>query len=472
MASETPRRLILLVAAVTALAVGFVIVLAAGTSSARAALSSMSAKTGEVSSTNDLYFRLNDMDAQAANALLVGFTPTMAIPASNNAQASESTYEQDRAAASQDLEQIAQNAALAAKDTKLLTAIGGYEGLIAQAVYLDQHAGPQGPAAPPAAALVLYEQASGQMHNDILPIAQNITTSDSSDVNGTYSGDRSGAQRDAILVVVLTVLLAVALIAANQYLSRRFRRVLAPALGLAVVLAVAVGGLGVSTLLHEAQQLKVAKSDAFDSINALTNARAVSYDANADESRWLLDRTPALQQSFFTKASQVASVPGVAANAAAANPSSYYGALNQATDTLALDAGANSVSNVKLGGLLGTELNNITFPHEAEGAVATTKAFDVYIQDDGTIRADAQRGDLQAAVAFDVGTQAGQSNYAFYQYDSALQDIIGINTKAFDAAISNGQSSLTTWSWLPFLAGAAVLALTAGAVYPRLREYR
>jgi hypothetical protein len=58
----------------------------------------MSAKTGEVSATNDLYSRLNDMDARAANALLVGFHPMMAVPASSSASASMATNEQDRAA--------------------------------------------------------------------------------------------------------------------------------------------------------------------------------------------------------------------------------------------------------------------------------------------------------------------------------------------------------------------------------------
>ena len=39
----------------------------------------------------------------------------------------------------------------------------------------------------------------------------------------------------------------------------------------------------------EAEHLRVAKKDAFDSVLALTQARAVSYDANADESRYLID---------------------------------------------------------------------------------------------------------------------------------------------------------------------------------------
>jgi hypothetical protein len=91
-----------------------------------------------------------------------------------------------------------------------------------------------------------------------------------------------------------------------------------------------VAGAGAATLFHEADQFKRAKQDAFDSINALTRARAISYDANADESRWLLDRNAALQGGFFAKASQIAAVPGVDGPSAAADPRSYYDGLASA----------------------------------------------------------------------------------------------------------------------------------------------
>jgi hypothetical protein len=198
----------------------------------------------------------------------------------------------------------------------------------------------------------------------------------------------------------------------------------------------------------------------------------VSYDANADESRWLLERTSALQASFFAKASQVAAVPEVDATDAAADPSAYYDGLKSDIARLRVDAGANSVAQVKIGGFLGTELNNITFPTEAQGAATTVRDFDAYLQDDAVIRADANRGDLAGAVAFDVGTQPGQSNYAYYQYDQALTHIIAINKSAFQAAIGDGQAGLAAWTWLAYAAGVGLLALVGAALYPRLREYR
>ncbi len=428
-ALDTPRRLVLFATLVALVTVWFTTLLAQGTSAARGALSSIAAKTGEVSATYDLYFRLNDMDAQAANTLLVGFHPTIEVPASSSASASMATYEKDRAAASVDLQQIAANPNLAARYTKLLTAIGGYEGLIAQAVYIDQHAQSQAPATPPPGALALYQQATGQMHATVLPIAAGITAQDSANVDAMYSDDRGGAQLDAVLVLLLGLLLSGTLVAAHWYLGRRFRRVLTPALAVAAALTVVVTGLGFSVLLKETQQLRVAKSEAFDSINALTNARAVSYDANADESRWLLDPTGELQSSYFTKVGQVR-------------------------------------------GLLNTEMNNITFPGEGQAAQATTTAFNAYVQDDAAIRDDAGRSDLADAVRVDVGTGAGESNAAFYKYDQALLGVIGINQNAFHTAIDDGRSALGVWTWLPYATGVTVLVLVGAALYPRLREYR
>lgn len=407
-----------------------VAVLAGGFGAARTAMASMSAGADEVGVTNDLYFRLNDMDAQAANALLVGFRPTIAVPASVNAQSAVGTYETDRQAADRDLQRIAADPELAGPYARLLDALGEYEARIGEALYIDQTApGAQPPAQPPATALSEYQSASTMMHSSILPIASNITSTDGTRVNDQYGSDVSDAHTYAWLSALAALAVVLAALATSRYLARRFRRMIAPALAAAVVVTLAVGACAMATFLHEATQFTIAKRDAFDSINALTRARAVSYDANADESRWLLDRTAELQSSFFSKASQI-------------------------------------------GGFLSTEQNNITFPGEAQGAAATVRDFHAYLEGDGILRADVKRGDLAGAVAFDIGTQAGQSNYRYYQYDQALGHIITINEDAFRSAIADGQSGLGIWAWLPYVAGALLLALIGAALYPRLREYR
>jgi hypothetical protein len=469
---DTPRRLILGAVGGAVLVAALAGALLSGDASARGGLATLSARTGEVDATNDLYLRLNDMDAQAANALLIGFHPTMSVPAADSAATALATYQADRAAASGDLQAIAPNPALAARYRSLLDALGSYEGLVAQAVYVDQNTPDERPAAPPAAALSLYLQATAQMHAGILPIAAGITAQDSAAVDAAYSGNRAAIERDAVLVALLGLLTVAAFAAANAYLTRRFRRLLTPALLLAAVVAAATAAGGSVFLAHEAGRVRTAKSEAFDSINALTDARAVSYDANADESRWLLDPTAALQQSFFTQASRIAAVPGLTGSAAAADPPAYYAGLAHAAAGLNLDKASNTVSDAGLGGYLGTELRNITFPGEAQAADQATRAFSAFLQADQSLRAKENSGGPAAAVSFDIGTAPGQSDYAFYQYDSALRSVIAINQNGFRTAVAAGQSASGLWTWLPYASAAALLALIAVAVYPRLREYR
>lgn len=83
-----------------------------------------------------------------------------------------------------------------------------------------------------------------------------------------------------------------------------------PALAAATVLAIAFVAVTLTRLNAESGRLDVPKQDAFDSIQALTLARAVSYDANADESRYLVDpgRAAQYQQSFLAKSQQVVNV--------------------------------------------------------------------------------------------------------------------------------------------------------------------
>lgn len=473
--SDTPHQLKLLTAGLAAAAVllGFVYALALGRDSS--SFADLKARTAEVSATSDLYYELNDMDAQAANALLVGYHPAdpSMVPASVNAVSSDTVYEHDRSGADADLQQIARNVQLTAQAQKLLDNLGTYEALIAQALYIDENTQNEQPAAPPAAALALYTRASALLHSTLLPTSIQITDTDSTAVNGSYSGDHSAMTDYGYVLLVLALLTGSAMYLGNRYHARKFRRRLGP-LALAVVVAVVLGITGLTTQLTEADHLHYAKQDAYDSINALARAEAISDDANADESRWLLEgRSSALQASYFEKISEVAGVAGVSAQDAGNDPTTYYSGLSNAVGGVHLDAAANSVSGVTLSGYLGTELNNITFPSEAQAAYAATQAFNTYVQDDNTIRADADRGDLAAAVAFDIGTQQARSNYAFNQYMTDLGTVIHINDTYFAAGISAGQGDLGGLTWATMVTGELLLlvfVLQAG--YLRLREYR
>ena len=476
LAADTPNQLKLLTAALLVLGLVLGLVAALGLLRDSSSLSSLRSRTTEVSATSDLYYRLNDMDAQAADLLLVGYHPAAGfqVPASVNAQASYTTYNSDRSAADTDLELIAENPRLNAEASSLLNTLGSYEADIADAFYIDEQATSQKPATPPPAALSEYEQASALLHSSMLKASQNITTQDSTAVDASYSADHSAISAFGYAILGGALLAVLALFLGNRYYARRFRRRVSWLAGAAVA-ALVVGLIGLTTQLGEASHLHVAKQEAYDSIYALDRAQAISDDANADESRWLLeDLSPAFQTSYFQEASEVGGLTSVSAAQAASNPSSYYSALASAVGALHVNSAANTVSGaVNIGGYLGAELGNVTFPGEAEAAFTATQDYNAYVQDDGKIRADADSGNLAGAVAIDIGLSAGQSNYDFNTYMKALGQVIQVNTRYFNAAVSAGQSGHGATAWAELVIGELILlAFVTQAGYARLREYR
>ena len=414
----------------------------------------------EVDAATGLYFSLNDMDAQVANVLLVGGNASLAADRADDL----AIYGSDRAAADQDLQQAtvteAGDASAQGDLRSVLDRIGQYEALAADALLASQQAGGSA-GRPPAASVGYYQQATDLMQAGILPEVGSLTSVSASEVDTTYQAGLTTARTGIVVVVVVGVLLVAALVALQLYLMARCRRMVNPALVAATVVAIALVATTVAQLSAKAGHLRVAKQEAFDSIIALTQARAVSYDANADESRYLVDpgRAAQYQQAFLVKSEQIADVGPVGIFG-------YDAAL--AADIRVYD-GDNS--DIRFGGYLGAEFRNITFPGERAAAVRTLLAYQVYERDDRVLRALA-KSNPSAAVAFDIGTAASQSDGAFNRYDAALSSVIAINSRAFTAAVAGGQGGVG-WD-VGFPAGvAAVLALLLLAgVLPRLAEYR
>ena len=415
----------------------------------------------QAEATAGLYFALNDMDAQVANVLLVGGDTALAASRSQDL----ATYEGDRAAADRDLEQAAvseaDNSAAEQKLSLVLDRIGQYEALAAVALLASQQAHSAAGRAP-AVAIGYYRQATDLMQTGVLPAVGSLTTVSAAGLDASYQEGTTDAGTGTAWVIVLAVLLAAALVALQVHLAARFRRLLNPALVAATVLAVAFAAVTVARLNAGSGHLQVAKQDAFDSIQALSLARAVSYDANADESRYLVDpgRAAQYQQAFLAKSQQIVNVGPVGI-------SGYDAAL--AADIRAYQ---RDNSDVRFGGYLGAEFRNITFPGERQAAFAALLAFQRYERDDRTLRALAARN-LAAAVAYDIGTAPGQSDGAFNQYDAALSAVIAVNSSAFTGAVRDGEDGAAGWDLgFPALGLVLLAGLAVAGVRPRLAEYR
>jgi hypothetical protein len=386
---------------------------------------------------------LADMDANAANELLgaPGGSPEFVR-----------AYETRRVEAAKALIAAAENITYGdwerAPIQQLQVGLGTYERLIQRARDLHERGDAQ--------FVVAYRDAAALMDRTLLPAADALDKANHDVLEQTYRSE-SGVSFWARALLLVTGLLAlVALAAVQVFLSRRTRRTFNPLLVAATV--VALGALGYSngamTTAH--RQLKVAKEDAFTSIHALWRARAVSYWANADETRYLLDQAhaPEHQRNFLAKSTQLAQLP----------PGMRPG------DVATAEQG--NVHPEGFSGYLADELRNITFDGEREAAVGTLLRFEEYLAIDRTIRGLEQEGKHKEAIALCIGANQGDSNWAFDRFDKALDATLAINQAAFDAAVHDGLATFDRIDLILSVMAGAIAVLIFLGLAVRIREYQ
>jgi hypothetical protein len=224
---------------------------------------------------------------------------------------------------------------------------------------------------------------------------------------------------------------------------------------LATAIAILFIGSTFRALFSASRQLKIAKEDAFESIHALWQVRALAYSANGDESRYLLDPAMATKhkQAFSTKVAKLAEIPDAET-------------FKRITSSL-----TSGETNAGFKGLFADELNNITFKGEREAAIATLAAFGTYFEIDQQIRQLQQNGNHDAAVALCIGNNQGQSNWAFEQFDNALDKTLAINQQAFDQAVDQGFKEIEKFEITAPIALSAIALLTLFGLLPRTKEY-
>jgi hypothetical protein len=459
---STPARIKVWTAVVATCAAVFLAIVIPAASAASGGIRQIGDVSGpQVEKTSDLYFALSDMDAQLANVLLVGDATNLGT---TRAQAVNG-YEQRRAQADTDLQQAAAlaDATSGPQVQAELDAFGHYLALAGQAMLLDDQNGGHAPAKPPAAALAVFRQAEDVMHHQLLPTAQRLTEDNRAVLTATYAAKRSGAQHTVVWIGLSGAAVLGSLAGLHWFLTRRTRRLVNPALAAAGILTLVLTIWGCAVFSAAAEHMRAAKSDAFDSVLALSQARAVSYDANADESRFLVDPSGAAAsgQAFLDKTQQLLGLPGAALDTVDAE---FADAMN------AYSANHDEVRFAQ-GSFFGTELRNITFAGERAAAEKTLAAYQVYQADDRRLRAKATT-DVAEAVRFDTSAATGDSDWAFNQYDSALTDLIGINRAAFAGAVQDGKNGLAGWPLVPIGGITIVVVLLVIGVRPRLAEYR
>ncbi|MER7098686.1 hypothetical protein ABT383_03220 [Streptomyces humidus] len=251
-----------------------------------------------------------------------------------------------------------------------------------------------------AAALGDYRRATDLLQARLLPGARALVASNNRAFEDEYDSARSALSAQLAAAAVLGGLPLAALGVLQWYLARRFHRTLNPGVLAATVCTLLAVVLGGQMLSASAGHLRGARRDAFDSVVALSCARAIAYDANADESRYLLDpkRRDQYARSFLAKSQQLYGLKG-------ATLASYDGELGRSWNAYRADH-----DDLRFTGEFRRELDNITFTGERAAAEKTVETYAAYQRDDRKIRALVAHGKERAAVAFCISWEPGMSN--------------------------------------------------------------
>jgi hypothetical protein len=227
-------------------------------------------------------------------------------------------------------------------------------------------------------------------------------------------------------------------------------------LALATLLTFGLCWYALAAMGTEEHDLKVATEDAFASIHALWQARAVAYQANAEESRWLLDPAHAdeYQRGFNMDVERLARLP----------PGEPVDAL------ISREVAKEHVAGFT--GLLADELNNITFDGEREAAGQTLRDFERYVAIDSQIRQLERDGKHGDAVLLCTGTRPDQSDGAFEQFDASLEKTLRINQNAFDAAVRDGLGTVSGLDIKAVIVTTVTALLAFLGLGARIREYQ
>jgi uncharacterized membrane protein YqjE len=304
-------------------------------------------------------------------------------------------------------------------------------------------------------ALKIYQNAANLIDREIIPQAEKLSLINFQELEKAYAQQKFMNGGISLLIAVVGLVQIAILVIVQIFLYQRMRRIFnLPLLG-ATAIAIMFLAYTISSFVGATANLKVAKEDAFNSLLALRQMRALSYRANGDESRYLLDRQNAIvhERSFNDKINKILTIPP-----------------NQSNDSIITNT-TQKRSTPGIVGLFANALNNITFPGERELAIDTFKSFNDYLKIDQEIRQLAQRGKVAEAIALCIGTSQGQSNWAFDRYKNFQTDLINLNKREFEENIESGNTRLTNFEVIASVALGSIAVLTLFGLRPRFMEY-
>jgi hypothetical protein len=310
-------------------------------------------------------------------------------------------------------------------------------------------------------AIANYNAALKTLQQSLIPDAERLNKTNADILESVFHQEESESSLSGGFVLVLGIALTALLVTCQIYLSKRFRR----RFNIPLLIATATM-IGYVQYLYPALQantghLKIAKDDSYDSIAALMNARADAYDANASQSRWLLDRQnqDSVEKSFSAALGKIAS----------------FGPENNYSQTVLkvekqIDDGVK-VNVPGFSGALAAALANLRFTGESQAALDMLKAFGAYQTADRSMRLAEKSGDHKTAVEIGLGYDPDATKYAFNKFDDALLRTLAINKEQFDRAIKDATNDVHGLILSCLLVGILTVICTYWGLRDRLAEY-
>ncbi|MFF3251725.1 hypothetical protein ACFYWP_12120 [Actinacidiphila glaucinigra] len=376
----------------------------------------------------ELGFALADLDAQRANQLVPGHAADDPEVSVGNRLLALITAQQRRAQASELLRQLGGDEAHAAQVRGILDLLGRYDDAGGRAAYVDEQHHERAAGHPPAVAVAFSAEAGDIMHSHLLPKVAALANAYDAQAVAASRGAQDAALGSAVAVGVLGLAAVAVLLWWQRDLTRRYLRMLNPALAAATAVVLGVALAGVVSFTGAAADLGAGTRDGLRPWSRLAQARAVAAEAAAAQSRWLVNGAEPQQRAEL--------------------------------DTL----------DRRLGGLL------------APGGWASADERPAYADVNeryGHFRADdrklvelmaGKRIDEAAVVLTDVGR--GEVGFDFWDFATTLDALARHQQADFVSRTDAARSGLDGWPEVPAgLLGIAAVLVVVG-VWPRLAEYR
>lgn len=394
---STPRRLRRLGTALVVLGVAFGVLAALTFVLMATALGRASASTAQLIRVQQIQTNLLAADATATNAFLVG---GLEPPAQRQA------YDDAINAATTGITQAAEaepadEQALSRLNEELVA----YVALIEDARANNRQGFPVG---------AQYQRtASATLRADALPLLDNLV-----DANAQRAESQMGAWPIAVLAVAGLGAL-VALVVAQAWLARSFRRRLNPGVVAATGIVLVTWVIGLIAVGATGAAVNGIKEGSFADVNAVAKARIQGFNAKSNESLTLIARGSgaAFEKAWGQSAAQVA-----------------------------------------------TSL--------ADSSPPLRNQWDAYTAVHRQIRTFDDSGKWDEAVRLATGTGAGSSNATFNAFDDQTTAFLDQVTTTTEQGLGGSRVGLIIGAVLSLLAGLAAAVLARRGVEARLREYR